>query len=166
MSDHFVAGLEFQSFFQERGWPFCIVGGVAILRWGELRATADVDITLFTDFGNEELYINEMLGRFRSRAPNALEFALTHRVLLLLASNGMMVDVALGGLPYERQIVQRASLFEFLPGFTLMTCSAEDLVVMKSFAGREKDWRDVESILIRQQGKLDWKYINEQLSEL
>jgi len=38
---------------------------------------------------------------------------------------------------------------------TLTTCSAEDLVVHKVFAGRGLDWGDVERVLIRQHGKLN-----------
>jgi hypothetical protein len=53
-----------------------------------------------------------------------------------------------------------------LPGLSLLTCSAEDLVVFKSFADRPRDWADVETVLVRQQGKLDWTYILEQLRPL
>ena len=44
--------------------------------------------------------------------------------------------------------------------------SAEDLVVMKAFASRPKDWVDVEGILIRQHGRLDWAYVEAQLGPL
>lgn len=37
---------------------------------------------------------------------------------------------------------------------------------MKSFAGRALDWMDVDSIIVRQQGKLDWGYIYSQLEPL
>lgn len=46
------------------------------------------------------------------------------------------------------------------------TCSAEDLIVLKAFAGRGQDWVDVERIIVRQTGKLDWDYIREQLRPL
>jgi len=48
----------------------------------------------------------------------------------------------------------------------LRTCSAEDLVVLKAFAERGQDWVDVERIIVRQTGKLDWNYIGEQLRPL
>ena len=50
--------------------------------------------------------------------------------------------------------------------FVLKTCSAEDLVVLKAFAARDKDWADIHSILLRQKGKLDVGYIRENLSPL
>lgn len=37
---------------------------------------------------------------------------------------------------------------------------------MKAFAGRSTDWRDIEGIAIRQQGRLDQQYILENLAPL
>ena len=37
---------------------------------------------------------------------------------------------------------------------------------MKAFAGRGQDWVDVERIIVRQTGKLDWTYIFDQLAPL
>ena len=37
---------------------------------------------------------------------------------------------------------------------------------MKAFAARAKDWLDVEGIIVRQTGKLDWSYIRGQLQPL
>ncbi|HVT30043.1 MAG TPA: hypothetical protein VHE81_18650 [Lacipirellulaceae bacterium] len=34
---------EIQKFCQREGWSFCIVGGLAVLRWGKPRTTQDVD---------------------------------------------------------------------------------------------------------------------------
>ena len=42
--------------------------------------TQDVDLSLFTGFGDEENYSNILLQRFQSRLPDALAFALTNRV--------------------------------------------------------------------------------------
>ena len=38
--------------------------------------------------------------------------------------------------------------------------------MLKAFAGRGQDWVDVERIIVRQAGKLDWNYIREQLGPL
>ena len=75
------------------------------------------------------------------------------------ARSGVGLDIALGGLPFEQSVVERSSLFAFPPDTRLRTCSAEDLIVMKAFAARPKDWLDVEGIIIRQMGTLDWQYI-------
>ena len=161
---HLASRIETQ--FRNWDWEFCFIGGIALQRWGEPRVTEDVDITLMTGIGTEERYIDALLKAFCPRVGDAKEFALTRRVLLLKSDDGIGIDVAMGALPFEGDAISRATSFEFLPGLSLTTCSAEDLVVMKAFAERERDWLDVETILIRQQGKLDWPYILEQLTPL
>lgn len=107
-----------------------------------------------------------MLRHYEARSEQAAEFALTRRVLLLRAPSGVGLDIALAGLPFEQSAVARSSLFAFTPDATLRTCSAEDLVVMKAFAARTKDWLDVEGILIRQGRALDWAHIRRHLKPL
>jgi hypothetical protein len=159
------AAAEIQSFCQREGWSFCIVGGLAVLRWGKPRTTQDVDLTLITGFGNEAPFIDKLLAQFRTRRSDAREFALHNRVLLLNSTSGIGIDVALGGFPFEQLAVQRATSFEFAAGLSLITASAEDIVVMKAFAGRPQDWVDVQGILLAQH-VLDWSYILEQLKPL
>jgi hypothetical protein len=60
----FEAALEVEQFCRERGWRACIIGGLAVIRWGEPRGTSDVDLALFTGFGDEPAYIEPILARF------------------------------------------------------------------------------------------------------
>lgn len=166
MNDVLEAAAELQSYCQRQGWRFCFIGGIALLRWGEPRETVDADLTLLTGFGGEEEFVDALLEQFAARIPNAAAFALDHRVLLLRAANGVGLDVALGGLPFEESVDRRSSEFTYPPNIVLRTCSAEDLIVMKAFAGRGQDWVDVERVCVRQEGKLDWNYIFEQLRPL
>jgi hypothetical protein len=160
------AASELQAVCQAQGWQFCFIGGLALQRWGEPRETVDVDLTLLTGFGGEGPFIKVLLNHFEGRLTDAAQFALERRVLLLRSSKGVGLDVALGGLPFEELVVRRSSHFDFPPKIALRTCSAEDLVVLKAFAGRGQDWVDVERIIVRQTGKLDWTYIREQLRPL
>jgi hypothetical protein len=48
----------------------------------------------------------------------------------------------------------------------LTTCSAEDLVIHKAFAGRDRDWGDVESVLIRQRLELKLGLVRKELKPL
>ena len=155
MNALFQAAKEVSGFMEAQGWPCCIIGGVAVMRWGEPRTTLDVDITLLTGFGEEERYVNMLLKRFKARGPDPVGLALQHRIVLLNATNGVGLDIALAGFPFEEEILQRASFFEFDEGCRLNTCSAEDLIVAKAFADRPKDWLDIEGILIRQGKTLD-----------
>jgi hypothetical protein len=157
---------ELQGFLDSRSWPNCIIGGVAVQRWGEPRLTQDVDVTLLAGFGNEEPYIDALLGRYEARIATPREFALAHRVVLARSRDGIGIDIALGGLPFEANAVGRATEYEFVSGERLRTCSAEDLIVMKAIAGREQDWLDIKGIVARQESKLDWKLILTEIDPL
>jgi hypothetical protein len=162
----FQAGLELQRFISENNWSFCFIGGLAVIRWGEVRMTQDIDLCLLTEFGNEEAYIHGLLSKFDSRIPDPADFAQNNRVLLLSASNSVSVDISLSGLPFERQMIKRATPFPFSPECSLITCSAEDLIVLKAFADRVRDWMDVEGIIMRQGSSLDINYITKELTPL
>jgi len=162
----FHAAAELEAFLVERDWQYCFIGGIALQRWGQPRLTNDIDLTILADFGHEAACVDVLLGRYNARIPDGREFALKHRVLLLESPGGIPIDVALGGIAFEEQAVSRATRYEFLPDLSLLTCSAEDLIVLKAFADRPRDWGDVETIAVRQQGRLDWRYICEQLEPL
>jgi len=166
VNEVFQAAAELQNICQSQGWQFCFIGGVALQRWSEPRETVDVDLSLFAGFGQEQQFTEPLLKYFEPRISNAARFAEEQRVLLLRSSNGVGLDVALAALPYEELVIQRSSYFDYRPGISLRTCSAEDLIVLKAFAGRGQDWIDIERVIIRQTGKLDWNYIREQLPPL
>lgn len=166
MNSLFQAALELQQTMKAQKWPFCFIGGLAVIRWGEVRMTQDIDLCLMCGFGNEETYIENLIRKYSSRIDDPITFALNNRVLLLSASNGVAVDISLSGLPFEDEMIRRSTPFKFSPDCSLITCSAEDLLVLKAFADRPKDWNDVETIAMRQGSKLNVQYITEQLNPL
>src|SRR5687768_1176363 len=104
MNPLFEAAVEVCQVMQSHGWRFCIIGGLAVQKWGEARTTLDVDLSLLAPFGDEEEFVTTLLKRFRARTSDAAEFAMMNRVLLLAASNGTDVDVALAALPFEEEM--------------------------------------------------------------
>ena len=104
------AALHLQDLLDSWNWRFCVIGGIAVLRWGDARFTRDVDVSLLTEFGREDDYI--------------------------------------------------------LPGCSLRTCSAEDLMVLKLFAFRPQDLVEEESLAVRRGKSLDWTYVLENLNPL
>lgn len=166
MNPIFAAALEVQDFCRARRWKFCFIGGVAVQRWGEPRLTRDVDLTLLTGFGTEGAFVSALLDRFGARRSDARDFALRHRVLLLESAGGMPIDVALGAMPFEERAIERASDFAIGPALALSTCGAEDLIVFKTFAGRERDWLDIDGIAVRQSSRLNQTLIWTELTPL
>ncbi|MEA3209488.1 MAG: hypothetical protein QOE70_2545 [Chthoniobacter sp.] len=107
--------------------------------------------------------MDALLARFQARNPQPKQFAARARVLLLLYDNGVPIDVALGALDFEERAIERGSWWEARPGIRLFTCSADDLVVYKAFAARDRDWSDVDRILAVQRERLK---IDQILAEL
>ena len=166
MNDLFAAAERVQQFCAHREWRTCFIGGIALQRWGQQRQTKDGDLTLLTGFGQEEHYVDEILGNFRARRDDAREFGLQSRVVLIWDEIGIPFDIALGGLPFEERTITRATSWATKSGENLITCSAEDLIVHKAFADRGIDWFDIEGILMRQGQKLDTDLIFRELRPL
>ena len=162
----FNLAAEVQSLCVLHDWRFCFIGGLALQRWGEPRLTIDIDLSLLTGFGGEESFIDALLQTYASRIDHAREFALKNRVLLLKSKRNIPIDISLACLPFEAKAIDRASDYSFLEPVSLRTCSAEDLIIYKAFADRNRDWADIEGILIRQKDQLDWVYIEEYLLPL
>ena len=167
MNKLFDAARDLQRFINARGWRFCFIGGVAVLRWGEPRLTRDVDVSLLCPFGSEDEITEPLLtSGYSGRIPDAREFARRSRVLLLTAGNHVPIDIALAALPFEEGLIERSTLFEFDAGYSLRTCSAEDLIVLKLFAFRPRDVLDVETVVLRHGAALDWAHIEANLAPL
>ena len=166
MNGLLTAALEIQSFCLEQGWRFCVIGGIAVSRGGQPRATQDVDVSLLAGFGNEQPVIQSLLDQFEERIPDAAAFALQSRVVLASASNGVALDIALAAYPFEERVIERATPYAFSENAELITASAEDLIVLKAFAGRDQDWSDVGGIIARQSDRLNWNQILGELEPL
>ena len=148
------------------GILFCFIGGTAYQRWGEPRQTSDVDATLMVEFGEERETVKKLLKMYSARIDNVEEFAERNRIVLLQSRQGIGIDLSLGGLPYESRQIARSSVWK-VPGHgDIRTCSAEDLVVLKSFASRPQDWIDVEKVIIRQGARLNRVLIKDELLPL
>jgi hypothetical protein len=163
---------ELRTFLEARGWSHCLVGGLAANRWGEVRYTQDVDLAVWADIGDENQVIDGLLkefsirrGRFKAKSEGRL-FALQYRVLLLQSKAGAPIDVALASSGFEAEMLRRAKTVAISRGRKFRTASAEDIIVMKTLAGRAHDWKDIEGIIARQRDRLDWNYIHHWLDPL
>ncbi len=155
LPDLAAAAREVLDALSHAGHRACLIGGLAVSRWGEPRATTDVDISVLAPSGDEGSVIDSILREFAQRASGAREFAMANRVLLIRATNAVAVDVALAAFPFEVEALDAASDWELAPGIVVRTCSAEHLVVYKLVAARTRDLLDVETVVRRQGAKLD-----------
>lgn len=161
-----AAAQEIQQFCRNRDWRFCFIGGIAVQNWGEARLTRDAGLTVFTGIGDEPRYVDELLGSFASRIEGARDFALSRRVFLLRATNGIPLDVTLGALPFEDKAVAAAHDEEIVTGMRLRLAPPGALVVFKVFADRPQDWLDVEGIIVKSGRLIDWNEVRADLAAL
>ena len=138
--------------FNNRG---VIIGGIASSFIGKVRLTADLDVMMLLPTENiEELMQTcESLG-ILPRIENAAEFGRKSRVLLLRHSaSGTNIDISLGNLPFEEELVARSQL-KTIGNVSIRLPTPEDLIIMKAVAHRPKDMQDIQGI-VKANPKLD-----------
>jgi len=163
MNHLFETVWELHWFFAENEIPYVVIGGLAVQRWGEPRTTLDVDVTIAVPIERTESIIQLIVQQFEPRIQDHLQFAVKNRVLLVKASNGTNVDIALGMPGYEEELMKRAVDLEIEPGKSIRLCSPDDLLIHKAIAGRIQDRLDIDSILERTGDQLNVDYIRQWL---
>jgi predicted nucleotidyltransferase len=145
--------------------PYMVVGGQAVLLYGEPRLTRDIDITLGVDVDRlgEVLVVVQELSL--KPLPNEIEsFVRETMVLPVLDENtGIRVDFIFSYTPYETGAINRAKRIEIM-GQEVNIASPEDLIIHKVFAGRPRDIEDVRTVLLKNPD-VDVQYIRRWLKE-
>lgn len=90
--------VQFGRFLDRCKLAYCLIGGIALQRWGEPRIMSDVDLTVFTGFGQERPLIEKLLVRFQSRVPDPMAFTLQTRSMPLQDVHGSKIDLSFGGI--------------------------------------------------------------------
>ena len=131
--------------FNERG---VVIGGVAAGVLGKARFTEDLDamILLSTQDIPRLLEAAKQEG-IEARIENATEFAKKTRVLLLRhVITDTNIDISLGIMPFEQEMIERSTMHEFDSSLHVRLPTPEDLVIMKAIAHRPKDLQDIQII--------------------
>lgn len=136
-------------------WPSMVIGGLAVAARGRPRMTGDADLTIaMPRDGEEELIRRCLAAGFRALPEEPLEFVRTRRVLPLEADDGSRVDAIVAGSPYEIEAIGR-STDVVVHGVILRVACAEDVVIHKLVAGRERDIDDARSVVRRNGASFD-----------
>jgi hypothetical protein len=147
------------------GIPYMVIGGQAVLLYGEPRLTRDIDVTL--GVGPERL--SELLGWVRGDGWQVLvetpaEFVGKTMVLPCLEpASGIRVDFVFSFSAYEQQALKRVRRVP-LGGAQVCFASLEDLIIHKVLAGRPRDLEDVRSVLLKNRA-FDLEYVQRWLRE-
>ncbi len=133
-----------------QGIPYMIIGGQAVLLYGEPRLTRDIDITLGLNIDGLHRLLNALREIPLKPLPSDIDAFVSETMVLptLDEHTGIRVDFIFSYTPFETNAIQRAKTVTIL-GQKLAFASPEDLIIHKIFAGRPRDLEDVRIILIK-----------------
>lgn len=128
--------------------PGMVIGGVAVALLGRPRLTNDVDAFILADRSDAAKLLDSALEfGFAPRLKDAAAFARQTGMLLLThAASSKDIDIALGGLPFEKECLARVQTAR-VEGVGVPVPSPEDLIIMKAVAHRPNDLHDVDGIV-------------------
>ena len=157
--------LRIGSSLKKHSMSYMIIGGQAVLLYGEPRLTRDIDITLGvnTDRLKDLLTILQKISL--KPIPADIESFVRQTMVLpsLDEATGIRIDFIFSFTPYETEAIKRAKKIMML-GQEICFASPEDVIIHKIFAGRPRDLEDVRTILLKNP-EIDAKYIRSWLKE-
>lgn len=145
--------------------PYMVIGGQAVLLYGEPRLTKDIDITL----GVDVTAIDRLKGiveklRLRLIHQDGDQFIHQTSVLPVVdVESGIRIDFIFSFTPYERQAIERARRVE-IGGTPVQIAALEDTIIHKIFAGRPRDLDDIKGML-NKRISMDRPYLESWLRE-
>lgn len=147
--DFLTTLLSLQAWFQKEEIPYALIGGVAVGLISQPRATQDIDLVVWLDFEDiEQFLVSGARFGFVPRIPNAVEFAMRSRVVLLRhETTKISVDVSCGALPFELEMITR-SIELRIGELAIRVATPEDLIITKAIAHRSRDLIDIDNLLI------------------
>jgi predicted nucleotidyltransferase len=152
--------------FKKNKIPYIVIGGQAVLQYGEPRLTKDIDITIGLNIDMLDKIVEIMKDISLTPLPKDLHRFVKQTMVLPLIDHGsgIRVDVIFSFSPFEREAIKRANVVN-IDNTEVHFVSLEDLIIFKIFSGRPRDIEDVRTILIKNKNA-DIKYIKEQLQLL
>ena len=139
-----------------------VFGAQAALIYGAARVTADVDVTVRLGKVTPTRLVATLKRHGFVLRMDDPAFLRTTRVLPLLhVPTSVPTDLVLSGPGLEDLFLERAVVHD-LGGVRVPVARAEDLIVMKVLAGRDKDFEDVAAIVAA--GELNTKDVSSTLA--
>ena len=141
----------------ECGSPAMLIGGIAVIARGIPRHTDDVDGTIAAE-GVDLEEVVRILAKHEiiPRVPDAVQFAQQHQVLLLVHTpSATEIELSLAWLPFELEALARAERLD-IGAVQARVATAEDLVIYKAVAWRERDKSDIEQLIQLHSDQIDF----------
>jgi len=148
-------------FLDKEGLQYALIGGIANQIWGQARFTYDIDFKILVPSLDYELVRTVLTRAFPN--PGRPDLVLPP-LILSVNVDGIIVDFLLATPGFEEQLIQNA-IKHTIDDLSLSICTADDLIIQKAIAGRQKDWQDIEGIVVERLTKLNQNYIEKWLRE-
>ena len=147
--------------FDENSIDYMIIGGYALPFYGRIRTTVDLDLAVAVKTQEE---FNVLLNLLR-----AADFEPTicspSNPLIVAVDRKEKIEFELwtkpDGIVFDEQTLKRRRKAQLSEDVSAWIVSAEDFIVTK-LARPDRgviDEQDVKSVLVRQEGKLNWGYL-------
>jgi hypothetical protein len=145
--------------------PYMIIGGQAVLLYGEPRLTRDIDITLGVNIDSLDRLLRAAKELSLKPLPEDMDTFVRQTMVLPTVdeATGIRVDFIFSYTPYETGAIKRSKKVKILNQEVNFT-APEDLVIHKIFAGRPRDLEDVRTVLIKNPD-IDQSYVRRWLRE-
>ena len=151
---------EIAAALRNAGTPFMVIGGIAVLIWGEPRTTQDIDVVVsIPDDERLPAFLASVRSRLSPLPEDPIAFLRETHVLPVMTLSGVRADLIWAGIPFEEQAIKRAVVRQ-LGTNELPVCTPEDLIVLKLASTRARDREDVEGVIGRQASSLDRAYLD------
>lgn len=150
----------------ENGIVYMIIGGYALPFYGRIRTTVDLDIAVAIETQKEFSYLLNLL--------RAADFEPTIRSPnepLIVADRQEKIEFEVwtkpDGVVFDEETLRRRRKAQLSEGISAWIVSPEDFIVTELARLNRGviDEQDVKSVLVRQEGNINWKYLEKRARE-
>jgi hypothetical protein len=153
--------------FEENRIDYMIIGGYALPFYGRIRTTVDLDLAVAVET-QEKFNVLLNILRVADFEPTICS---PNNPLIVVVDRQEKIEFELwtkpDGIVFDEQTLRRRRKAQLSEGFSAWVISAEDFIVTK-LARPDRgviDEQDVKSVLVRQEGKLDWNYLEKRAKD-
>lgn len=134
----------------ESSLPYMVIGGQAVLLYGEPRLTRDIDITLGVNIEKLADLLKAIKKIGLTPLPENINDFVNKTFVLPVKDDAtdIRVDFVFSQTSYEKQAIDRAVMHK-IDETGIAFASLEDMIIHKIFSGRPRDMEDARSILIK-----------------
>lgn len=136
-----------------------VIGGLAVVVWGEPRLTRDVDIKVQLQRDQAANLLDLLRPDYKLLSDDPAQTLQRMGMLFVQNADGLRLDLLLADTPFDTQVIDRGVKIEIRPNRSIVVCTPEDLILYKLISTRPRDREDVWGIVRRQGDDLDDTYL-------